>query len=96
MAGAALRRPGRGEAAATIEDPDIGLGVNTFFTPSRELCSVRCTEGDALRCGGSVGSWCCRHRAGNFIVSIMRHAHSPPEHSLANYDISRLVALNTP
>ena len=73
-------RPGRTSGwrwkgdAATIGDPDIGLGVNSCFTRARELCFVRCTEGDALRCGRGVG-WYCRHRAGNFIVSIMPTAH---------------------
>ena len=43
-------RPGRTSGwrwkgdAATIGDPDIGLGVNSCFTRARELCSVRCTE----------------------------------------------------
>ena len=58
----------------TIENPKIGLGMNSDFTEARELCSVRCTEGDTLRCGRGVG-WYCRHRAGNFIVSFMPPAH---------------------
>ena len=27
----------------------LDLGLNSCFTPAHKLCSVRCTEGDAVR-----------------------------------------------
>ena len=70
MAGAGREAPPPSKTQIT----GLVLGVNSCFTPDRELCSVRCTEGDALRCSRRVG-WYCRDRAGNFIVSFMPPAH---------------------